>query len=390
MNDATRRLLVTSHLRASPAYDLLVYDELSSGEQATFSDLCRDPEFYGLLRPREGHERTMKSVNCDTALLLLTVARSGRLPHFATRDEASLNAIVDLIIGGLVELEHEGEFVGAETAVTLLSSPHAMRDDHRLTRLSLNALRLAAADPSLGSSRIAASLYQFNRQPSSPRIQRLLPDREGVLSYVGLASGSEARRAIASTWDIDGQQASRAWIYVNRRRSGGAAAIDPRAATYKLYVSPVLKDFPAVFRTVLDIATRMDVAHLKLGSDVMGLLRPDKLVIYFPSLERLLAVAREAERTLHGISAQGVPFTAPIDDLGLLSWGVDPPEADSGQAWQSRESWRSYLAVRLATALTECRTSDVDANMRFALDRLRRDGVDTDRWIASATMWNAA
>jgi hypothetical protein len=390
MNDATCRLLTTSRLRASPAYDLVVYNRLTSAEQATLADLRRDSDFYGILRPHEGHERTLKSITCDTALLLLTLGEPGLLPEFATRDAASLEAIAGLIIGGLLEIEHEGAFVGAEAAAALLFSQSPARADHRLARLSLDALRFAASDPSLGSSRIAAVLYQFNRLPSSPRWERVIPDREGVMRYVGLELGSETRRARAATWDIDGRHGSAGWIYLTRRRPVASGAPDGRGATWKLYVSPTLAELPRTFQAVLAIATRMDVPHLKLGSDVLGLLRPDKLVLYFADLESLLAVAREIERTLAGSAAQGVPFTAPIDDHGLLSWGVDPPSSAQAFGWQSRESWRTYLASHLAASIAECRTTDAEANMRFALDRLRRDGVDTDRWIASARLWNAA
>jgi hypothetical protein len=390
MNDPTRRLLTTSRLRTSPAYELVVFNRLTDAEQATFAQLRRDPDCYGVLRPREGQERTFKAISCDSALLLLTLAEPGLLPDFATRDDASLDGIAAMIVGGLLELEHDGAFVGAEVAAALLSTPSRVRADHRLARLSHDALRFASSDPSLGSARIAAALYQFNRQPSSPRWERAIPDRDGVLRFVGLESGSPARRTMASTWDIDGKHGSQGWIYFTRRRAAASGAADGRGTTYKLYVSPTLAELPRTFAVTLGTASRMHVAQLKLGSDALGLLRPDKLVLYFPDLESLLGVAREIERALPDVVAHGVPFTAPIDDRGLLSWGIDPPSSAQTLTWQSRESWRTYLASRLAAAIAECRTSDVEANARFALDRLRRDGVDTDRWIAGATLWTAA
>jgi hypothetical protein len=71
---------------------------------------------------------------------------------------------------------------------------------------------------------------------------------------------------------------------------------------------------------------------------------------------------------------------------------MDPPATERLLAWQEPESWRLWLARRLAAALVAARgntTPDVPA-WRFALERLRREGVDVDRWTPSSTLWATA
>jgi hypothetical protein len=92
---------------------------------------------------------------------------------------------------------------------------------------------------------------------------------------------------------------------------------------------------------------------------------------------------------LAGTPAQGVPFTSEIGAEGLLSWGVDPP-ADS--QWSGRESWRLWLTHRLAVALLSGKKSEAPGvePWRFALERLRLEGVDTDSWTPGGTLFREA
>jgi hypothetical protein len=114
------------------------------------------------------------------------------------------------------------------------------------------------------------------------------------------------------------------------------------------------------------------------------LLRPDKLVAYYPSFERLAAAADAVAGRLAGTPAQGVPFTAEIAGGGLLSWGVDPPPEGS---WSGGESWRLWLTHRLATALLAGKQATGVEPWRFALERLRLEGVDTDSWTPGARLF---
>ncbi|MGH7248249.1 MAG: hypothetical protein ACREH9_09110, partial [Pseudomonadota bacterium] len=113
-----------------------------------------------------------------------------------------------------------------------------------------------------------------------------------------------------------------------------------------------------------------------------GLLRPDKLVVYFWSFDSLQETARQILTRLGSCPAHGVPFTAGITDDGLLSWGFDPPPDKGALAWRERESWRLWITNRLATALLSARKTAAGGiePWQFALDRLRLENIDTATW----------
>jgi len=144
---------------------------------------------------------------------------------------------------------------------------------------------------------------------------------------------------------------------------------------------------------VLEALTAARATQFKVGADASGLLRPDKIVAYFPSYERLAAAADAVLARLDGAPAQGVPFTAEIGGGGLLSWGVDPPDDVRSVLGGSRESWRVWVAHRLAWALLTARNTAIDPQehslepWRFALERVRLEGIDTATWTPSAALW---
>jgi hypothetical protein len=119
----------------------------------------------------------------------------------------------------------------------------------------------------------------------------------------------------------------------------------------------------------------------------VGLLRPDKIVAYFPDFERLAKAAEAVSARLGGVPAQGVPFTSEIGGDGLLSWGMDPPASELA-AWGGRESWRLWLTHRLARALLAARSAEGLEPWRFALERVRLEGIDTASWTPAASLWS--
>lgn len=378
--------------RAGTTYDLVVFDRLSSEEQILLTELRSDPDFYGVLRPRPGSGRTIKAVGRETALLWLTLQSPGPLPFFVFGNDSkeAASAIPQLLLDGVLEVEESGRFLtGAEAAELMAKSrqPVSPCSQGRLALLSNAALRygesLLLDDP----RQLAARLYGFGRQPETPKWARLLADGQAVLSFLGAGVGTDLRHRLDSAWQEANDRKTSGWlVWSNRVQSkseiGGALS--------KLYVSPALTAMPCVFPVVLEVASTQ-VGHFKIGSNAAGLLRPDKMVLYFQSQERLFAVASELALRLKGTEPHGVPFSAEITSDGLLSWGMDPPQSERILAWQEPESWRLWIVRRLAAAIiaaqTEARSSLAPG--QFALERLRHEGVDVDGWTPSASIWNS-
>jgi hypothetical protein len=69
---------------------------------------------------------------------------------------------------------------------------------------------------------------------------------------------------------------------------------------------------------------------------------------------------------------------------------MDPPQSERLLSWQEPESWRLWIVRRLAAAMIAAQ-NDPGAGMaagQFALERLRHEGVDVEKWTPSISIWN--
>ena len=116
------RELLSRVLRANPAYELVLYDRLEPGVREALADLRKDPDFYGVLRPREGAGLGVKSVDRETALLFFTLREPGPLPGYFER-VAGVEAgrvMARLVADSILEVERGGAFVSGPAAFDLL------------------------------------------------------------------------------------------------------------------------------------------------------------------------------------------------------------------------------------------------------------------------------
>jgi hypothetical protein len=231
-------------------------------------------------------------------------------------------------------------------------------------------------------------MYFYTRLPISPRWAHQLPTQEAVAGFLGLGRGDEIDMLLARDWvEIPPEHLSswRAW----RPRAVRTRAAD--GPTYKLYVSPRSDHLRECLRVVVRTLADEAVVTFKIGRDLDGVLRPDKLMIYSHDAATLGRIAERLRHALGGMPAHGVPFTACVDDHGLLSRGVDPPESERLPYEAHSESWRAWIADRLAVYLltaraTRSRLARVSAT-EFALGRLALDGVSTRTWEPLDTTW---
>jgi hypothetical protein len=381
----------TRTFRAGGGYDLVVFDRLPPAEQIVLAVLRDDPDFYGVLRPRDASGRTLRAVDRDTALLYLTLQAPGPLPFFAWEGnpDAARRAVVTLVLDGVLEVEDDGRFVSGAAAIHLTGGTRDATADTALTKLSRAALRYGQALGIDDPSELAGRLYTFGRQPVTPGWERRVPDRDAVLAFLGAGPGMALRHRLDAEWERAPESEPGGWIAWSRSKRGPTRSSE---ATYKLYISPQPNDLPPAFGALVDVLSSRPRARFKVGADATGILRPDKLVAYFESMESLLDVATALTPRLADISPHGVAFTAEIAHDGLLSWGIDPPPSSRVLAWQGYDSWRLWLVRRLSAALVAAQ-HDAQATVepwQFALERLRQEGVDVDRWTPSDGMWRAA
>lgn len=371
-----------TRFRSSPALELRRVAELSAGEREAFAELEIDPEFYGILVPRPPLRTNLKSVARPAADLFLRLSTPGTLE---ATDVAGLE-VIDLVLDGILEVETSEGFVSGADALPLLGPGAADLVPHdAVSRLSLDALLHAQDLESDDPRTLTSALYLYNRLPLTPFWRTRFPSVAAILAHVGADRGS-LRARLDRDWIQNAR--GRGWI---SWASKSYVARQTDDVTYKLYVSVRPERIRDAFETVVRVLAEIPGVPFKMGDDAVGLLRPDKIVAYFRSREELDAAAGELHRELAGCDAHGVPFSAGLDDTGLLSWGVDPPDTERALRWLGRDSWRLWIAKKLGQAMALAKTSrnaHAVAAWQFAVERARRHGVDVQTWTPSVELWS--
>lgn len=191
----------------------------------------------------------------------------------------------------------------------------------RLARLSAAALEFASSCGLGDVYATARRLYRFNNIPAGDHWRSRLDDVQAARRFLGLEGAVSWANAFHARIDDHAH-----WWYWTRNT--GTRPRDGR--TFKLYVSSLPSDLPDVLHTVGHSLIRSEAFAFKVGHDATGVLRSDKLVIYFSSRDAMEASARSLTQVLAGVSAHGVPFTCQLDPAGLISAGVDPPSPPPG------------------------------------------------------------
>lgn len=257
-----------------------------------------------------------------------------------------------------------------------------MSGESFLARLSLAGVGYGEATGIDDLDLLAERLYLYNRVPLSPRWTRRFPDQASVLEYLGVdsrpvpeGSGAWTRRRTADGW-------------MSWSRQDGKSKAKASSVTHKLYLSPTPESLPDVFPAFLDVLITSRARRFKAGAEACDLLRSDKLVAYFGHQDDLIEAAERILSRLDGAPVQGVPFTAELGGGGLVSWGVDPPRRKGCR----HDSWRGWLTRRLAAAILSTKETQLGGmtRTRCALERLRIEGVDVERWAPAPGLWTSS
>ena len=384
-----RRFSTAQEFRANPAYEAVPFHRLDEGELAALGAEQFDPSDYGVLRPRPGSDLPTVAICRETALLFLTLKEPGPLPAYFElafgRD--SERQLERQLLDRILEIASPDGFVSGPEACTHLGLDSPLGTGG-LAQLSHSALQYGQALELTDPLALSLKLYVYNQKPASPAWRRRLPDRAAVTEFLRLAPGGVNEARLRRGWSpIDGGDG---WLLFEARAPKPTGAGSPS----KLYVSPAPEALPEALGAVIDVLGDTEARHFKVGADLKGVLRPDKLVAYFAGREALLAAVEALRSRLGGMPSQGVPFTAEAAGR-LLSWGADPQEISSG--WGS--SWRQWLTQRLAAALIDGRNAAAGAlagappgvfePWRFALERIRLEGVDPETFSPTAD-WTGA
>ncbi len=362
--------------RSSPRVALKQLGDLGEEERERFRELESDPEFYGLFVAKPPLAMNLKSVSRDAAELFLSLAE----PRSLDIDDD----VMDLVLDGILEIESGDRFVSGADALGILLPATRARD---VGRLSLDALLHAQDLETSDPQALTMALYLHNRIPMTAFWKTRFAN---VVEHVGAAGGS-LRALLAREWVTRDREQPNGWLYWAPRMP---VPRGPDDVTYKLYVSPRPERIREAFEILVRVLSAFPGTPFKIGDGAAGLLRPDKMVAYFRTREELDAVAAELQRELAGCDAHGVPFTAAIDASGLVSWGIDPPESERPLKWTGPRSWRLWIAQRLGAAMAIAKSTTSNGfgaePYVFAVERVRRLGVDIESWTPPPALWSTS
>src|SRR5271157_4840978 len=225
--------------RSNPAYELAPFDDLPSDQQVLLKDLTNDPDFYGVLLPRTSGVRGIKSVCHETALLVHAMVQPGPLPRYVQHKlgDRSNQAVAELVLDSVLEIEHEGRFVSGSEAYSVIYASHAAPEPQGvLPRLSQAALEYAQALAIDDIVRLSRRLYFYNRIPLTPSWTRRLPSEDAFCEFLGIPDPANQKR-LQNNWSpVNSSDPFMTWFQWRSRSN--IPARSERRHGYKLYVSP--------------------------------------------------------------------------------------------------------------------------------------------------------
>jgi hypothetical protein len=380
----------TMLFRANAAFELVLFDRLPVEQQQLLNALQRDTDCHGVLYPLQQPELGIRSVDQDTALLFSTLQRPGHIPAYV---KSQLGAeyhttLLRFVLDTILEVEWQGSWVSGIEFYSLFfahQTPHIVQGT--IAQLSLDAVKYAQALASTNSTQLSMRLYCYNRVPLSAHWWRKFPTTASVAAYLDLPPHSSSFLSKQQWVEVSSNSSSDGWFAWSARYTPSEIHIPH--FTYKLYISPACSYIRDAFQTTIKVLADSQAMHFKIGRDVYGLLRPDKFVVYFASMQACEEMATQLMRKLAGLPAHGVPFSSEIGGAGLLSWGIDPPTEEQTFSGHYGESWRLWVTNRLAIALLNAKSTcpcTVEP-WQFALERLRLDDVNIETWTPPQLSW---
>ena len=377
------RFLLQEKFMPAPAFHLLEWRQLSQKDREHLATLHEDNNVYGYFLPKEPTPLlTPKVAYKEVAMLFRHLEHSSNLPHYLASSEANNDLVAELILDGIIQIEWEGKFVCGSGSLAALFGEGIFENNTRpgiLSTLSVQAIQFAWMLNETTRSLISTQLYKFNTTPWDHLEKDSFYAKHSVREYLFNSVGKTQAQLLESNWSFAEGAEKRGWLAWTRPRKTAGKTHSPE--TYKLYISPIIDDLPPVFARSIRIITDSDALSFKIGSSLNGILRPDKMVVYFDSYDSLLTASNILKKEIGSFQAQGVPFSAQLDEIGMLSHGVDPPMIDFPEKIETG-SWRVIVCNELAISILICKHEQLTWSQSFAFSkaRLLNAGIDMDSW----------
>jgi hypothetical protein len=378
--------LLNRHFRTGAVFQLKEWHQLSNSERQLVKELSGSDDLYGLFLPAtQEPDLTAKLAYTDTALLYFHFQKNLRLPYaFANQPEETINKLLlHLVLDRLLEIEWKGKFVCGSGAVEALFGHAAFTETTQpsfLSSLSLQAISSAYRLRHQEVKPLAQWLYTCHTWPLDAATKsQYTSSAQTVYEILLSKSNRQTHELLEQSWRFVSPLPRFSWYSWLKP----AAQLSNSRPTYKLYISPAPSELPEVLSTVIPVLTTGDAFCFKIGATVQGLMRPDKLIVYFTRREALFETALVLEKYLQAHGVQGVPFTCQLDQRGMLSWGVDPPAEEVLQSVEDG-SWRTRVTEQLALAILQAKKGELTfpSAVPFLKAKLLAAGINPFDWTA--------
>ncbi len=254
-----------------------------------------------------------------------------------------------------------------------------METSNKIIDLSISGIKYGALLPVTDLNKLSQKLYYYNTIPIPLNQRAAQWGHDSIFSADKLQVKIDA--LLKDYWTPIVSNKSTYWLSWKPQKVA-VADIGSDACTFKLYISPHIDDYYAVFYEVIKALTGANVYCFKTGNNYHGISRPDKFVVYFDNFEDLKSSAEKIYNQTKSFSAQGVPFTAPIFDTLMLSWGIDPPSRKKDPV-----SWRIWITKELAAGIIEGKKMLVTKPWQYALQQIKQKGFKTETWEPDETLF---
>ena len=382
------RFLLNEAFRPGPLYELTEWNQLNSATKALLAGMYNEQEIYGVFQPVANDTGvTVKVAYKEVALLYVHLKGSAHLPHYFISSGTTKNneTMARLVLDSILEINWAGNFVSGASALTAIYGNAIFENNEMpgyLSELSMKAIRYAWMLDDIDMRSLATKLYTFNSLTWDSAMRAAFLERYSIKEFLFGDSDHTMKKEFEVDWYfVEGSEKKGwlSWVRYSKRKMGTL----PSGQTYKLYISPLINDLPAVLQKSIPILTASDAISFKTGSTLPGLLRPDKLVVYFEYPEALFQTVGLLKQELKCYAAQGVPFSAQLDETGFLSHGIDPPGSEVLDAIESG-SWRTKIADMLALAIIQTKNEKLDWQRSIAFIRaaLSTSGIDPKSWTS--------
>lgn len=375
--------------RAGRLFKLVETSRIRQSAPVAPADVLSDQDVFGLFVPDvPGNDLSPKIAYKDVALLYYFLQTEGTLPYFIRNgydDQINLT-LARLVLDGIFEICIDGRFVSGAAAQAVLykENKSIQSSTARLPAISEKAIRYVLKLNEPDARSIARKLYCYNTMPAGKRNYTQISDSSSVEKYLGITADMQKRHL--QGWKKQSPTREFNWISWYRRHVTHVSDYSNQP-TYKIYISPSVDALPNVFNQFISVLPSTRATSFKVGACLQGLLRPDKLMIYFKNYQDLTHAAQILVANLTCDQVQGVPFTCPIDSEGLLSWGIDPPRAEILKDMEGG-SWRAGITDKIAIAAGQARAENIrnqDA-FDFIMKKLSLLGVDPPDWTPNQNL----